>query len=113
LPTLDMSRTATAMVSGDGSPTLIVLDPSARCALDISGGADLVVIGGPIQVNSNDNSAACVAGNSGVSAEAIDAVGHVRASNNPSVDMLINEGMPVLPDPLASLPAPAFPSPQA
>jgi hypothetical protein len=111
-PNINMQRAATAMIVDDSMPTLVVLDPNASCALDVKGVANLTVIGGPIQVNSGDNSAACIGGTTSVAAEALDTVGQVKIANNPTTDMLINENMPAIPDPLASLPDPPIPTPQ-
>jgi hypothetical protein len=109
---IDMTRTATAMVPDSSTPTVIVLDPSAPCALTVTGGTNLTVIGGPIQVNSTNSSAACIGGSSSDFADAIDCCGQARVNNNAIVDMLINNNMPAIPDPLAGLPDPPFPAGQ-
>jgi hypothetical protein len=110
---VDMTRTATAMIAGSGNGTMVVLDPNATCALTVSGGTNLTVIGGPIQVNSRQNRAACFGGNSQSFADAINTVGGSSLNTNAVVDAILNQNQPAVPDPLASLPAPTFPAGQA
>jgi hypothetical protein len=111
-PNLDMTRSATAMIATTGTPAVVVLDSRARCALAVTGGCSLTVMGGPIQVNSGHNSAACVTGNSSVYADALDCCGGHNFSNNPTIDILANDNQAAIPDPLAALPAPPFPAGQ-
>jgi hypothetical protein len=105
-PSVDMSRTAIAMVVNDYGPALMVLHPTAGCSLDLKGSSSLVVLGGTIQVNSSAGSAVCAAGSTGISAPALNVYGGVGTNGGASLDTLVNTGMPPLADPLASLPAP-------
>jgi hypothetical protein len=106
LPTLDMTRTATAMISGTADPAVVILHPSDTCSMDIRGSANLVVLGGPIQVNSNAGSAACVSGTSGVHSESLNITGGTRINGGGLMDTIVNTGVSPIADPLATLPSP-------
>jgi hypothetical protein len=110
-PTMDMSRSATAMINSSDGPALVILDHSKSCSLDVKGNTSLTVLGGPIQVNSSAGGAACFTGTSGVSAEALDVTGGTNINGGATIDALINTGVSPLADPLAGVPEPTAGSP--
>jgi Flp pilus assembly protein TadG len=104
VPTLDMARSATAVVSVSYNPALIVLDPTGSCSLDVGGGGVVAAAGNSIQVNSSDPAAACFSGSSASSAAYLNVTGGVSGGSRFTGTTFT--GVPPLPDPLASLPAP-------
>jgi len=108
----DVTRTATAMAIGPDFPALLVLHPSSRCALTVSGSATLTVTGGPVHVNSsNPSCAACIGGNSEVHASALNTFGQACINGGTLLDTTVNTGVAPYPDPFAALPAPPIGSP--
>src|SRR5204863_2105418 len=57
--TVDVSRQAIAVTGGFTGGGLIVLSPTAHCALNLSGSSIVVGNGGGVQVNSGDPCAVC------------------------------------------------------
>jgi hypothetical protein len=90
--------------SGNG---IIVLDPSVKDALNITGNSSLTVVGGAkVIVDSSDPaSAADVGGGGGATASEFDVTGGTSGTFNGAVVT----GTPPIPDPLAYLPAPTQP----
>jgi Flp pilus assembly protein TadG len=101
---MDIQRSATAVTDGIGDgPALAVLDTTAfRYALDLSGGIDLTVAGGPIWVNSSDSQAARLIGGATATYDEMDIKGGYTGAFSPTP----RTGRPQKPDPLASLPEP-------
>lgn len=89
---------------------VIVLDPSARSALDISGGGSFTVSGASIQVDSSNSSAFTVSGGGTITATEADVYGGYSGNGNFNVaGGHPITGVPPIPDPLAYLPAPTVP----
>lgn len=105
--TADLEREAIAMIGGGTGAGLIVLNEHDRYALEIFGDVHLIVNGGAIQVNSDDDEAAYIGGAIDCDAECINVVGDVRTVGQPGVPD-INTGVEAMEDPLAGLPAPAY-----
>jgi Flp pilus assembly protein TadG len=104
VPTVTITRTATAMTAGGDGAALLVLHPSADRALDLTGGVTLRVIGGPIQVNSSHATrAANFANNVTLDAEQLRLVGGLTGT----VNVPVQYGVQARPDPLASIPEPS------
>lgn len=103
----DISRTAIAMLSGGTGAGLIVLDKTARNALEVFGDVTLQVDGGAIMVNSSDSQAAYFGGNINMDAAAVDIVGDVRVVGQPGIPPVNYVDEPKE-DPLAGVPAPTW-----
>jgi len=108
--TSTITAMATAALVGTVSPdSIIVLDPSGQNAFQATNGANVVVNGGAIAINSNNVDAATISGGSTVSASAIHCVcaaGGVQVSNGGSTTPAAVTGVAVTSDPFASLPVP-------
>ncbi|MEX2220070.1 MAG: pilus assembly protein TadG-related protein [Phycisphaerales bacterium] len=105
----DLTRTATAVVGGSALPGILVLDPSAAGALRLESNASIRVLDGSIQVNSSHACAARTESNARIYADSLNVVGGACLVRD---TVTVNSGVPAMADPLASLPAPAFPAPQ-
>ena len=88
------------------SQSIIVLDPTASGALDLSGNASIKVAGG-VYVDSSSASALEASGNAQISATAIDVHGGVQKSGNASFNPAVVTKAGIVSDPLAGLPVPA------
>jgi Flp pilus assembly protein TadG len=101
------AATAKKMRSPSG---ILVLDPTGRKALDMSGGSQLNLPNGDVVVDSSDSDAFNISGgNSGITANEISITGNYSASGG-SADNLHptpQTGQPPERDPLAGLPAPS------
>lgn len=104
--TVDLSATAIAIAQSINGSALLVLDPTGSCALDIAGGPTVTVTGGDIQVNSSNTGAVCNSGSSGTAQISAPALNVVGGTNVVTTNAPVYTGMPVVPDPLAALPAP-------
>lgn len=118
---VDVSRSATAMISGGTGAGIITLDPNGECSLEVSGSVNLDLTSTPgytgdtaIQVNSEDPCAFCVNGgeNTEIHAPETNIVGSGGDCNgydidgSPTIDTYLNPDSPSMPDPLAYLAAP-------
>jgi len=108
----NVTATSIAMVGGGTGSGMIVLDPDASCALSVGGNATLNVNNGAIQVNSTSSTGACTNGNPSILAPEVNIVGGSSTGFEGDYDGDINEGAPVIPDPLAALEEPPTGSPQ-
>jgi hypothetical protein len=89
--------------SGDG---IIILDPSAKDALNASGTGSVTVTGGAsVIVDSSNSAAAGVTGGGSVTASDFEITGGYTGTLNGT----IHTGVPPTPDPLAYLPVPPVP----
>jgi Flp pilus assembly protein TadG len=105
---LDLTRTAIAMTDGSAAAGMVILDLDDRAALGVGGSVTLTVLGGTIHINSNHSSGAVFTGDAAVEAEEINIVGGVAFNGTTTYTGYVNTGEPVLPDPLAWLPAPTY-----
>jgi hypothetical protein len=86
--------------AGSGTGVL-VLDPSAKSALNSSGTGRITVTGGAaVIVDSNNGAAAVVSGGGGISAASFEITGNYTGT----LDGAVTTGTPPTPDPLAYLP---------
>jgi hypothetical protein len=98
--------------SGSGSasvsilPSIYVLAPTANPSLRLSGNT-AITIPGLIQVDSSSPTALTASGNSSVRAGSIQVVGGFLIQDNASINPTPVTGVPLVPDPLAALPAPS------
>jgi hypothetical protein len=113
------SQTIVATYSGDSNfltsnstlapitvaPSIIVLDPTAGGALDLSGNA-AIKISGTVTVDSNSTQALTANGNASLTAGSIQVVGGDLKNGNAVWNPTPVTGAPYLADPLAGLPAP-------
>ena len=110
---INVERTAIAMIRGDVGPGVIALHPNAGCTLDMRGtSGTFTVEGGVVQVNSNDDDAACHSGKPNMDVEEVYVVGGTDKKFEDQVDLegeLITGADPI-PDPLEDLPEPLPPS---
>ena len=97
------SSTTTSTITVNRS--IIVLDPTAAAALDISGNASISLTGG-VYVDSNSTNALAASGNAQISASLIAVVGGVQKSGNATFHPAPITKVAPLPDPLWGLPAP-------
>ena len=86
--------------------SVIVLDPKASGALEVTGGAS-VATSGLVEVDSSSTSALVASGSAQVQAGSIQVVGGVTVSGGASLSPKPATGAKALPDPLLSLAAPA------
>jgi Bacterial Ig-like domain (group 3) len=86
--------------------SIIVLDPSASAALNLSGNASINISGG-VYVDSGSSSALSATGNAMVKAAVIDVHGKVQKSGDASFSPAPVTGAAVMADPFASLPLPS------
>ena len=108
---------STATITGSSSTAtikeslgLLLLDPSGKDALSVTGNGSVVVNGyGAIIVDSSNSEAAIVAGNGVVSASDIDVTGSGRTTGHGSFSIPVDHEA-ATPDPLG-LPLPTAPSP--
>lgn len=91
--------------TGSGSASVIVLDPTASKALELSGGSTLTVPKGTVHVNSNALQAVNVSGGGKIVTSTPTTIvgGYAGTAISPSPIL----GAPVQPDPLAELAAPS------
>ena len=87
-------------------PSIIVLDPSARGALSISGNAS-IAIAGAVDIDSGSSGALTAAGNTRISASTIAVHGGVSKSTTTILNPQPQTGAPPVPDPLKELPEPS------
>jgi hypothetical protein len=110
--------TARAVARGLMQPNsgagILVLDPTAQKALNVTGDGNVTVKSGPIIVNSSDKNAAVITGNGGVYGPEVDVTGKSpgylttgagQFVTTPTANNL-NTGQVPTPDPLANLPVP-------
>ncbi|MBI3835247.1 MAG: hypothetical protein HY287_13035 [Planctomycetes bacterium] len=115
---VDVTRKATAIISGGTGSGLITLDPHGDCALSINGNDNLTLNSGngytgdnAIQVNSDSDCAMCTSGASfNLTAPETNIVGvpGYCPTGNPTLSTYINPDSPAMPDPLAGLGAPTI-----
>lgn len=104
--TVNMQRTAIAMIGGGTGSGLLVLDEHGDAALSVSGNASLDVNDGSIQVNSDSDSGAKIWGSVTIDADELNVCG--------DCDTKIDLPFPIHPDsspvedPLLFLPAPTW-----
>ena len=114
---VDVSRTATAMISGGTGAGMIILDDHAECSLQLGGNVTIDVTSAPgydedtaIQINSDDPCALCGNGNSlELRAPETNIVGSDPGycfNSTPTLDTIINPDSITVPDPLAGLDPP-------
>jgi hypothetical protein len=105
---------ARGLMQANSGAGIIVLDPTAQHALDVTGGGSVMVKSGPIIVDSNADDAAVITGGGSVHAPEVDVTGTNpgdRTTGNgtfvtsPTANNIFT-GQPPTPDPLANLPAP-------
>jgi len=114
--TVDVSRSATAIIAGTTGGGMIMLCPDCECALEFDGTTGLILESSPgyngdaaIQVNSDDACAVCGGGNLTLVAPETNIVGEDPGAcwdGNPTVDTYVNPDSPEISDPLADLPPP-------
>lgn len=97
----DAARGAIAQ-GRNGDATVIVLDPAMSGAVRMVGNARITLDAGHLQIDSNAGCALEMTGNAKVTADAVDVAGGSCTSGN-AVDGTVNEGAPVLGDPLAGV----------
>jgi hypothetical protein len=94
----------TAGLVGTVSPnSIIVLNPTAQNAFQVSNGATVTVSGGAIAINSNNSDAATITGGATVIASAINIVGGDTINNGGAATPTPVTGTGTVADPLASL----------
>ena len=106
--TVDVERTAIAMVGGGTGAGLIALDPEKKNALEVSGTVTLNVDGGAIQVNSSHPQAVLANGTPDLIAPELNVYGDARFVGGATYDGVLNTGSPPVPDPLEFLPEPTW-----
>jgi hypothetical protein len=109
--TVNVSRSATAIIAGTTGGGMIMLCPDCECALEFDGTTGLVLESAPghdgdtaIQVNSDDACAVCGGGNLTLVAPETNIVGEDPGAcwnGNPTVDTYVNPDSPEIADPLA------------
>jgi hypothetical protein len=108
-PVVNVRASATAMGVPQPFPhTVLLLEPSASGVLFINGNGSLNVPDGTIHVNSAAADAVVLNGNAWLRAQVLSIVGGQSSVGNSSIYATIVTGAPVVPDPLASLPAPVL-----
>src|SRR5438105_13307295 len=97
------------LLSLSDQPALLLLDPSAKAALDISGNGSVQAPGGTAVVDSKSASAVTVDGNGFLSAGELDTVGSPGrlVAGNGKILATVHAGIASQPDPLASLLVPS------
>jgi hypothetical protein len=110
--TSQVARSAIAMTGGGTGAGIIALNPTEDCSLRVNGTVNLNVSDGAIQVNSSSDTAACADGTPLIDAPELNVNGEGEATlDNPDIfPGELNEGAPVIPDPLAWLPEPSVPT---
>jgi hypothetical protein len=106
--TSDVSRSAVAMAGGQLPAGVILLDPTRPSSLGGNGTPRLILPQGSVQVNSSDTSAVRLAGTVSVSAAELRVTGAISAGSNNNLPTKVYTGATPVPDPLASIPAPAL-----
>jgi hypothetical protein len=87
------------------NPSIIILDPTAGGALNLSENASIYVTGG-VYVDSSSSSALSASGNAAVKASTIQIVGKVQKSGNASLSPAPTAGAARVANPFAGLPVP-------
>lgn len=85
--------------------SVIVLDPTASKALELSGGAELLTPNGNVHVNSNDSKAVNTSGGAGITTDTPMTI--VGGFSGSGISPIPITGAPSLPDPLAAMPEPS------
>lgn len=99
------AKATAALIAAVSPDSIIVLNPTAPNAFDISNGASLTVTGGAIAVDSNNSDAATITGGATVTASAISVVGGATVNNGATSTPAPVGGAAAVADPLASLAA--------
>ena len=106
IDTVNMQRVAIAMTGGGTGAGMMALDPKAECALEVSGDTTTLVTGadgtgssGAIQVNSDNDGAACFRGSVDIETGDINIVGYLCVIGGAAVYPDETQAPP-LPDPL-------------
>jgi Flp pilus assembly protein TadG len=98
----DVARAGIAMFKANSNPLIHVLDPSDKGAFSMGGIPVVNVIGGSVQVNSDDSCAMHFNGTPLLTASGVDVVGNACVPAG-SVMGPVNTGADLLPDPLEDI----------
>jgi len=88
---------------------IITLQPTEQYAFEVGGSANVIVTGGGVYANSSANKAMAVRSGGQASASYFSVVGNYHESGGGVFTPTPVEGVPVIADPLASLPPPPLP----
>jgi hypothetical protein len=105
---------ARGLMQANSGAGIIVLDPTAQKALDVTGPGAVTVKSGPIIVDSNADDAAVITGGGSVYAPEVDVTGANPGDRTTGNGLFVTSptanniftGQPPTPDPLANFPAP-------
>ncbi len=110
---MEMQRSAIAILGGGTGTGMLILDNDAECALTIRGNPTVNLFDGAIQVNSTNPQGTCLSGNPEILASEINMVGGAQLTGVTEDEVPpLNEYQPAIPDPLADLPAPPIGAPR-
>jgi len=107
-----MSVTARAVARGITSPSgpaILLLDPSMKDSLDVTGNGNITAVGGSIVVDSSDPEAGKITGNGNVTATNINFTGSYQTTGQGTFNGTVKTGVAAMADPLANLPVPSQP----
>jgi hypothetical protein len=110
--TVDVERSAVAMVAGGLGAAIIALNPTAPCSFDLRGTAGEMIVnnGGLVMVNSSHPDAACHSGQPKLDAIELHVYGETDKKFEDQVNFSgdLYTGRDPIPDPLADLPEPTW-----
>jgi hypothetical protein len=104
----NLTRTSIATLGPrpDGNAGIIVLAPHVPAAMNITGNGNTTVVGGDIQVDSDDNAALTDGGYGAITANDVNIVGANNFTGYATIAGTLNTHVAYMPDPLLNLPAP-------
>ncbi|MBI4603200.1 MAG: hypothetical protein HY721_14690 [Planctomycetes bacterium] len=102
----ELQRSSIAMAGGTLDAGIIALNRSRECSFEASGNVRLTVTGGAVQVNSDDEDAACAEGHPVLDFESLEVSGGFHGHGSSIVSGEVHEGASQVEDPLAFLPEP-------
>ena len=105
---MDLQRTAVAMVEGGPGAGLLILNETARDALEFTGSGTINVQNGAVHVNSSHSSAVRMTGSTTITATDVNVVGDISQAAGATINANIDTDADVMPDPLAGLAEPLY-----
>lgn len=105
---VDLQRTAVAMVEGGPGAGVLVLNETARDALEFTGSGTINVQNGAVHVNSSHSSALRMTGSTTITATDLSVVGDISQTGSSTINANIDTDADVMPDPLSSLAEPLY-----
>ncbi len=109
---MEMQRSAIAILGGGTGTGMLILDNDAECALTIRGNPTVNLFNGAVQVNSTNSCGTCLTGNPEILASEFNLVGGFCLTGVTEDEVPpLNTNQQAIADPLADLPAPPIGAP--